>query len=144
MGQLQRVQPLLLAGGEIAWAQAQIRQAPVFLFGKLQRQPPPAALAQPHPAAIGGEQRLQLSQLGRAEPAARPAGPLDASAGRPPATSSRCHRLADIRVTRKCSATSRSVAPSSNHSAAANRTRSRRARSSAVSPPPSGYLMPLA
>jgi hypothetical protein len=36
------------------------------------------------------------------------------------------------------------TAPASISSAAANRTHSRRARSSAVSPPPSGYLMTLA
>ena len=49
--------------------------------------------------------------------------------------------LADVRDTRNRPATSRSVAPASISSAAANRTRSRRARSAAVNPPPSGYLM---
>jgi hypothetical protein len=53
-------------------------------------------------------------------------------------------RLIEIRVTRNRVATSRSLAPSSIHSAASSRTRSRRARSSASSPPPSGYLMPPA
>ena len=70
-----------------------------------------------------------------------PPAPLEASAGLPPAASARRHRFADIRDTRKRLATSRSLAPASISSAAANRTCSRRARSSAVSPPPSGYLM---
>src|SRR3954471_11995226 len=73
-----------------------------------------------------------------------PPGPLEASAGRPPAASARRQRLADIRVTRKRPATSRSVAPSSIHSAASSRSCSRRAQSSAVSPPPWEYLMVLA
>src|SRR6266700_5700174 len=50
-------------------------------------------------------------------------------------------RFADIRDTRNRFAISRSLAPASISSAAASRTRSRRARSAAVSPPPSGYLM---
>jgi hypothetical protein len=41
----------------------------------------------------------------------------------------------------ECSVISRSLAPPSISSAAANRTGSRRARSAASSPPPSGYLM---
>jgi hypothetical protein len=49
--------------------------------------------------------------------------------------------FANIRDTRKRFATSRSLAPTSISSAAANRTRSQRARSAAVSPLPSGYLM---
>ena len=73
-----------------------------------------------------------------------PPGPFDISAARPPADSARRQRFADIRVTRKRFATSRSLAPASIRSAAANRTCSRRARSIAVSPPPSGYLMPPA
>jgi hypothetical protein len=60
------------------------------------------------------------------------------------AASARRHRLADTRVTRNRLATSRSLAASSIHSAAASRTRSRQARSLASSPPPSGYLMPPA
>ena len=64
-----------------------------------------------------------------------------AAAARPPAASARRHRFADIRDTRKCRATSRSLAPASIKSAAAKRTCSRRARSAASSPPPSGYLM---
>jgi len=51
------------------------------------------------------------------------------------------HRFADIRDTRNRRATSRSLAPASINSAAASRTCSRRARSAAVSPPPSAYLM---
>jgi len=43
------------------------------------------------------------------------------------AASARRHRLADTRVTRNRLATSRSLAPSSIHSAAASRTRSRQA-----------------
>jgi len=58
-----------------------------------------------------------------------------------PADSAWRHRFADIRDTRNRRATSRSLAPASISSAAASRTCSRRARSSAVSPPPSGYLV---
>jgi hypothetical protein len=54
------------------------------------------------------------------------------------------HRFADIRDTRNRLATSRSLAPPSIISAAASRTCSRRARRAAVSPLPSGYLMPPA
>jgi hypothetical protein len=70
-----------------------------------------------------------------------PPAPRDASAARPPAASARRHRFADIRDTRNRRATSRSLAPASISSAAANRTCSRRARSAASSPPPSAYLM---
>ena len=59
----------------------------------------------------------------------------------PSMASARRHRFADIRDTRNRRATSRSLAPASIRSAAASRTRSRRARSAPVSPPPSGYLM---
>jgi len=72
-----------------------------------------------------------------------PSAPLDASAARPPAATARRHRFAGIRDTRNQRATSRSLAPASISSAAANRTCSRRARSAASSPPPSGYLMPM-
>ena len=58
-----------------------------------------------------------------------------------PAASARRHRFTDIRDTRNLLATSRSLAPASISSAASSRTRSRRARSTAVSPPPSGYLI---
>jgi len=68
-------------------------------------------------------------------------GPFDARASRPPAARARRHRFADIRLTRSRLATSRSLAPASIISAASSRTFSRRARCSAVSPPPSGYLM---
>ena len=60
--------------------------------------------------------------------------------GRPqpaPAT----HRFALIRDTRNRFTISRSLAPASIISSAASRTRSRRARSAASRPPPSGYLM---
>ena len=87
------------------------------------------------------ESRLQLGQLGRGELAFSAAGPLVARASRPPAASARRHRFADIRDTRNLLATSRSLAPASISSAASSRTRSRRDRSAAVSPPPSGYLM---
>jgi hypothetical protein len=70
-----------------------------------------------------------------------PPGPFEASACRPPAPNARRQRFADIRVTRKRRAISRSLAPASISSAAASRTRSRRARSSAVSSPQSGYLI---
>lgn len=49
-----------------------------------------------------------------------------------------CCRFAD---TRNRPATSPSPVPASISPAAAGRTRSRRARSAAVNPPPSGYLM---
>jgi hypothetical protein len=70
-----------------------------------------------------------------------PPAPLVARASRPPASSARRHRFADIRDTRNRLATSWSLAPDSISSAASSRTRSRRDRSAAVSPPPSGYLM---
>jgi hypothetical protein len=70
-----------------------------------------------------------------------PPAPLVASAFRPPSASVRRHRFADIRDTRNRLATSRSLAPASISSAASSRTRSRRDRSAAVSPPPPGYLM---
>jgi hypothetical protein len=66
--------------------------------------------------------------------------PFEASARRPPTASARRQRFADIRVTRKRFTTSRSLTPASISSAAANRTCSRWARSSTVSPP-SRYLM---
>jgi len=69
---------------------------------------------------------------------------LEASASRPPAAKARRHLFALIRDTRNRFATCRSLAPPSIISAAASRTHSRRTRSTAVSPPPSGYLMPLA
>jgi hypothetical protein len=73
-----------------------------------------------------------------------PPAPLEASAARPPAASARRHRFADIRDTRNRRATSPSLAAASIKSAAASRTCSRRARSAAVSPPPSPYLIPPA
>ena len=73
-----------------------------------------------------------------------PPAPLEASAARPPAASARRHRFTDIRDTRNRFATSRSLAPASIISAAASRTFSRRARSAASRPPPSGYLIPPA
>jgi len=73
-----------------------------------------------------------------------PPGPFEASAARPPAASARRHRFADTRVTRKLFATSRSLAPAWIRSAAAIRTRSRRARPAAIRPPPPAYLIPPA
>src|SRR5690242_32167 len=70
-----------------------------------------------------------------------PPAPLQASDGQPLADRARRHRFADILLTRNRRATSRSLAPASIRFAAANRTCSRRARSAASSPPPSGYLM---
>src|SRR5215469_14429225 len=70
-----------------------------------------------------------------------PPAPLEASAGFPPAASGRRHRFAGIRDTRNRLAISPSPASASISSAAASRTSSRRALSSAVSPPQSGYLM---
>jgi hypothetical protein len=81
---------------------------------------------------------------GRRSPAGvhrAPPAPLEASAGFPPAASARRHRFADIRDPRNRLVISPSLAPASINSAAASRTCSRRARSAAVSPPPSGYLM---
>ena len=93
-------------------------------------------------ALPGGPVHLEIVRLTDARQP--PPGPFDISAARPPEASARRHRFADIRVTRNRCATSRSLAPASINSAAANRTCSRRARSAAVSPPPSGYLMILA
>jgi hypothetical protein len=62
-------------------------------------------------------------------------------AGQPRKPSARRHRFTLIRDTRNRFATSRSLAPASIISAAASRTRSRRARSAASRPPPSGYLI---
>jgi hypothetical protein len=59
----------------------------------------------------------------------------------PGMASARRHQFADIHDTRHRRATSRPLAPASIRSAAPRRTRSRRARSAPVSPPPSGYLM---
>ena len=96
------------------------------------------------PEQSRSEQRLQLVELGRAEPAARPTGSRGdqrrpaAGGQRPPPAVSRHpgHPKPgrDLPV----------AGSSSIHSAAASRTRSRRARCSAVSPPPSGYLIPPA
>ena len=72
----------------------------------------------------GVEQRPQLRCLGGLSLQRAPPGPLDASAGQPPAASARRLGLADIRVTRHRVATSRSLAPFSHHSPAASRTRS--------------------
>jgi hypothetical protein len=52
---------------------------------------------------------------------------LETSAAQPSAASARRHRFADIRDTQNRFATSRSPAPASINSAAADRTRSRRA-----------------
>jgi|HubBroStandDraft_3_1064219.scaffolds.fasta_scaffold127536_2 hypothetical protein len=88
---------------------------------------------------VGGIQQAGVIGLGEAL-AAVPAGPavqvraVDQPCppgGAGPGGDQRGYRLA----------TSRSLAPALISSAAASRTRSRRARSCAVSPPPSGYLM---
>ncbi len=89
-------------------------------------QPPTAGPASSSPVSSDNWAGLSLQ---RAPPA-----PLEAGAGRPPEASARRHRLADILLTWNRVATSRSLAPSPIPSAAASRTRSRRARSSAVSP----------
>lgn len=100
----------------------------------------PALIAPARSDRAGIQHRFQRTQLTRIKLAAGTAGALR-DQGLTPA---RCQRFADIRVTLNCKATSRSLAPASIRSAAANRTRSRRTRSSAVSPPPSGYLIPPA
>ena len=87
----------------------------------------------------GVQHRLQLTQLRRSQLALGPASAFRAQGLLP--ASVRRHRFADIRDTRNRRATSRSLAPALISSAAANRTCSRQARSAAVSPPPSGYLM---
>ena len=120
----------------------------------LHLEPPPGLVRDPRqrPALIrvparrrpGIQDFFQLGDLGESELARRAAAPLEASASRPPAASARRHRFTDIRDTRNRFATSRSLAPASIISAAASRTFSRRARSAASSPPPSGYLIPLA
>ena len=61
----------------------------------------------------GVQHRLELAQLGRGQLAPAPPTPLEASACFPPTASARCHRLADIRDTRKRFAISRSLAPAS-------------------------------
>jgi len=103
-----------------------------------------ALIGIPAPCRARVQHRLELGDLGGAELALRAGRPLEASASRPPAASALRHRFALIRETRKCFATSRSLAPASIISAAASRTRSRRARSAASRPPPSGYLTPPA
>ena len=75
---------------------------------------------------------------------APPPGLFDNKAARPRAASAHRHRFADIRVTRNCRPPLPSLALASISSRAANRTCSWRARSAAVSPPPSGYLMTTA
>jgi hypothetical protein len=61
-----------------------------------------------------------------------------------PVLSARRDRFAAICDTRRRFATSWSLVPASTNSAAASHTLSRRARSAAVSPSRSGYLMVLA
>src|SRR3954453_6190310 len=95
----------------------------------------------PHPAGPASSSTCSSSSWARLSRHRAPPGPLEASAGRPPAASARRQRLADIRAPRKRAPPPRSVAPSSIHSAASSRSCSRRAQSSAVSPPPWGYLM---
>jgi len=60
----------------------------------------------------------------------------------PPSRQAACQAYADFRDTRNTRATCGGFKPAANISAAWNRTRSRRARSTAVRPPPSGYLIP--
>jgi hypothetical protein len=102
------------------------------------------------PARQRQRERPQILALGGAFALGQTAGPggglrgSTADADDPrgpvsPAASARRHRFADIRDTRNRFATSRSKTPASISSAAANRTCSRRARSAASSPPPSGY-----
>jgi hypothetical protein len=120
----------------------------------LHPEPPPALLGDPgqRPALIRIpgrrrallQHRLQLSDLSGPSLHCAPPAPLEASASRPPAASDRRHRFTLIRDTRNCRAISRSLPPASIISAAASRTRSRRARSAASRPPPSGYLIPPA
>src|SRR3954451_7527230 len=73
--------------------------------------------AQPHAPGPASSNTCSSSSWAGLSRQRAPPGPLDASAGRPPAASARRHRLADIRVTRKRVATSRSVALSSIHAA---------------------------
>jgi len=88
----------------------------------------------------GFQHRLQSTQSAGVDLAGAPPGTLETSTRRPPEAKARRHRFADIHVTRNRQATTRSLAPAPIKSAAASRTCSRRSRSSAVSPPPSGYL----
>jgi hypothetical protein len=101
------------------------------------------ALVRPAAGGRAGIQhRLQRAQLPCIELAAGTAGTLGGQ-GLPTARSERPPPPVRREVALNRRATSRSPAPASIRSAAANLTRSRRARSSAVSPPPSGYLIPL-
>lgn len=68
--------------------------------------------------------------------------PLERRASVPLSRQAACQAYADFRDTRNTRATCSGRNPAANISAAWNRTRSRRARSTAVRPPPSGYLMP--
>jgi hypothetical protein len=101
----------------------------------------------PAPATpVGGgwagiQHRLQNAELSRARLAAGAAGALG-SRGPPTVRSQQPPpAILDIRVALNRRATSRSLAPASIRSAAASRTCTRRARPSAVNPPPSGYLI---
>ncbi len=68
---------------------------------------------------------------------------MEVGAAFPPTASARRHRSADIRDTRKRFAISRSLAPFLGQ-LRRGQPHPLRARSAAVSPPPSGYLMVLA
>ncbi|MEU8874102.1 transposase [Streptomyces javensis] len=68
---------------------------------------------------------------------ATPEGPLERRASVPPLCPAACRAYADFRNTRNARATCGGFMPALNISAAWNRTRSRRARSTAVRPPPS-------
>jgi hypothetical protein len=68
-------------------------------------------------------------------------GSFEASAARPPVASARRYRFVGILLTGTAGPLPVPGAPASIKSAADNRTCSQRARSAAVSPPPSGYLI---
>ena len=114
-------------------------EPPAHDFGNPGQRPTPARPAGCGRAGI--QRRFQDTKLRRIELRAAPPGPLEARACRPPEANARRQRFADIRVTLNRRATSRSLAPVSIRSAAVSRTCSRRALSSAVKPPPSGYLI---
>lgn len=105
------------------------------------RQGPPLVLR----PAVRRRPRLRLGlqsfRLCIAERHGKPPGPLEARAALPPSRQVACQAYADFRDTRNLRATSGSLTPRSNISAASKRTASHLARPAAVRPPPSAYLM---
>jgi hypothetical protein len=93
---------------------------------------------------LGLQHRLQSAQLTGIELAAGHLRPPGGPACRPSEATARRQPFTDIRGTLNRRAAAPSLAPASIKPAAASRTCSCRARSSAVGPPPSGHLIPPA